>query len=66
MPLFQFHVPEDVDDYEDEVNSLMFDGNGYFSENGESGRRKEAKLATHKVRRQVKTFLKLTRSWLPG
>jgi hypothetical protein len=46
-------MAEDGDDFDDDVNSVMFDSNGYYSENGDVARRKEAKNATNKVRRQV-------------
>jgi hypothetical protein len=44
---------EDVEDFDDD--SVVFDSNGYYSENGDSVvRRKEAKMTTNKIRRQVK------------
>ena len=56
LVLFQFPMADDGEDFEDDVNSVMFDSNGYYSENGDIARRKEAKNATNKVRRQVNTI----------
>ena len=51
----KFQAPDEVEDFEeDDVNSVMFDSNGYYSENGDIARRKEAKNTTNKVRRQVR------------
>ena len=66
--LRQFHLPDDIaDDYDDDVNSVsvVFDANGYYSENGGGGgvvggdassRKKAAKIAATKIRNQVIPF----------